>query len=374
MPEKEYRQGGTRSGGGRILILSVIAMLAGYFIAGRAVDFFRDSGEVSVQFETMNTYGSITLPKGSGAGSRGAEAAELAKQAVLNVNALMSPFGETSDIRRLNEAGAGQWIAVSPETWTVVMEALRWHRLSEGAFDPTIGPIKRLFTFDRSEADEFPDEATLAAARERVGAEKLRFDREGMRLSWAVDGMRLDLGAIAKGYAADLAADALLQNGVKSALIEIGGELRLLGVRPGSPPGPWKVGIRSPSGDDVHEKLELANAAVATSGDYERFFVYQGKRYEHIIDPRIGLPIADGVASVTVIHPNSCLAADALATTMCVLGPDAGRDFLERQALGLFSSGVRVIMLTGEGETPPRRIEFEVEAGGTLSVVETPLE
>lgn len=340
-------------------------MLAGYYIAGRAVNVFRDRGEAVLQFDTMNTYGVITIPKGSGAAIAPEDVANTAEQAVQRVNELMSPFGDGSDIRRLNEASAGQWVEVSPQTWTVVMEALRWHRLSGGAFDPTIGPIKSLFRFDQGEAESFPDAGTLAEAKARVGAEKLRFDREGMRLSWTVDDMRLDLGAIAKGYAADQAAAVLLRNGVKNALVEIGGELRLIGERPGPPAGPWKVGIRRPSGDGVQERLELRDAAVATSGDYERFFTYQGKRYEHIIDPREGLPIAGGVSSVTVIHPDSCLAADALATTMCVLGPEEGREFLERQALGLFSSGVRVVMFAGG-----RRFEFEVDTTGTLTATE----
>ena len=155
---------------------------------------------------------------------------------------------------------------------------------------------------------------------------------------------------------------------MKNALVDIGGELRLIGLKPGTPPVPWRVGIRDPRGGDVLETLELSGASVATSGNYENFFAYRGKRYQHIIDPRTGLPLADDVAGTTVIHPRSCLAADALATTMCVLGPDAGEDFIRDQALGLFSQGVRVIMLFAKPGGELGRKEIVVEEGGMVKV------
>lgn len=357
-----------RSNLNRILVLSMLAMLFGYFAAGRAGWLWRNNAAALREFETMRTYARIIVPEGSGSSLTPTELADLAEQAVQEVNNLMSPFGETSDIRRLNQAGAGVWVEVSPATWTVVMEALRWHRLTGGAFDPTIGPLKRLFVFDRKETDAWPTPERLAEARARVGAEKLRFDREGMRLSWDVDGMTLDLGAIAKGYAADRAASVLVANGAQNALVDVGGELRVLGEKPEQPPTPWRVGVRDPRFEnDVKETLDLSNAAVATSGDYENYFFYRGKRYEHIIDPRLGLPLAEGVAGATVIHPDSCTAADALATTMCVLGPDEGRTFLQSQALGLFSRGVKVILYLAKQEGGIRRLEFIVDKTGAMT-------
>jgi thiamine biosynthesis lipoprotein len=299
--------------------------------------------------------------------------ADLAEKAVREVDALMSPFGGDSDVRRLNGAPAGVWVEVNPLTWRVVMEALRWHRLSEGAFDPTIGPVKGLFQFNRTEVDSWPDAQALAEARERVGAKKLLFDREGMRLSWERDGMILDLGAIAKGFAVDRAAEVIAAQGVKNAIIDVGGELRLLGQKPGDPPAPWRAGIRHPrDGGRMLETLELSGQAVATSGDYENFFVYRGRRYEHIIDPRSGLPLAGGAASVTVIHPQSCLAADAMATTLCVLGPDQAGEFMRRQAWGLFSRGVRAIVLLVGPDGALRRREFNLDQAGALRIKDNP--
>ncbi len=365
---------GKRSAGW-LLVFAACGLIIGLLASRSPLSYFIPPDKASVDFQTMRTFAVITIPAGSGATGNVEEIAQLAKAAVMKVDELMSPVGEKSDVHRLNNTPADQWVDVHPLTWKVVMEALRWHRLSNGAFDPTIGPIKALFKFNKDEAVSWPDAKTLAEARSRVGAEKLHYDREGMRLLWAVDHMRLDLGAIAKGFAADEAARVLLSYGVKNALVNIGGELRTLGKKPGSPPIPWRAGIQHPRRDDMEEKLELENAAVATSGDYENYFTYQGKRYEHIIDPKSGLPISSGPASVTVIHPNSCLAADALATTLCVLGPENGKVFLERQAVGLFSAGIRVIMLLPDPnlEAGGKRIEFVInkDTKGKLIVKES---
>ncbi len=354
----------------RLMILSIAAMAVGYLLANRLDWLWRDTSPATREFEVMRTYARVVVPEAPAGGATPAELAALAEKAVREVNDLMGPVGESSDVRRLNQAPAGTWVEVNPLTWHVVMEALRWNRLSGGAFDPTIGPVKRLFKFDKSDTDTWPSEKELAEAKAKVGADKLLFEREGMRLAWKVDGMSLDLGAIAKGFAADRAAEVLLSNGVRNALVDIGGELRLVGMKPGNPPVPWRAGVRDPRGGDVLETLELTDAAVATSGDYENYFMYKGKRYEHIIDPRTGLPLAEGVAGVTVVDPRSCLAADALATTLCVLGPEAGEEFIRGQALGLFSRGVRVIMLVVRPEGGLRRIEFVVDEGGGVKVSE----
>ncbi len=355
-----------RQGPGRTLVLILVAGIAGYVFAGHGFRWlWRDSAGVRHNFETMRTYARITIPDGEGESISPADIARLAEQAVQEVNALMGPVGEYSDIRTLNSAGKNRWVEVHPRTWAVVMEALRWHRLTNGAFDPTIGPLKRLFTFSGGE-EPWPDETTLEQARAKVGADKIRFNREGLQLSTTVDGMVIDLGAIAKGYAADRAADVLLANGVRNALVDIGGELRVLGMKPGNPPTPWRAGIRNPRKDEVLEELPLTNVAVATSGDYENFFFHNGQRYEHIIDPRSGTPLAEGVASVTVIHPDSCLAADALATSLSVLGVEEGEKFLRSQALGLFSTGVQVIILTIDGKDRLVRTEFNVDDKGDV--------
>ncbi len=360
-------------GGSWLFLLAACGIIIGLAASRTPLSHFMKPEKATVDFQTMRTFAVITIPAGSGTSENPEEVAELAKAAVLQIDQLMSPVGENSDIRRLNNTPAHQWVDVHPLTWQVVMEALRWNRLTDGAFDPTIGPIKALFKFDQREAGSWPDEKTLAEARKKTGAENIHYDREGMRLYLDADGMRIDLGAIAKGFAADQAARVLQAHGVQNALVNIGGELRILGKKPGHPPTPWHTGIRHPRLDEMAEKLELEDAAVATSGDYESYFTYQGKRYEHIINPHTGLPLSSGPSSVTVIHPNSCLAADALATTLCVLGPEKGKAFLEKQAMGLFTNGVRVIMLLSDDATREtgKRYEFTINTKGQLTAQET---
>ncbi|MDR1611658.1 MAG: FAD:protein FMN transferase [Planctomycetota bacterium] len=358
--------------GGSVFLLALLAGLAAYFLVVRW--FGADDDPVDRGFQVMNTHARVVVPEGTSEFPP-SKLADMAVAAIREVDRLMSPFGEESDVRRLNAAEAGEWVEVSPETWTVVMDALRWHRLSGGAFDPTIGPLKRLFRFDGGELRAWPDETALAEARSKVGAQKLRFEREGMRLIRERPGMLLDLGAIAKGYAVDRAIEVLLRENVASALVEVGGEIRTIGMKGGPGGRPWRTGVRDPRKDDVLAVMEMSGGAVATSGDYESFFLFDGKRYQHIIDPRTGMPLTGAAASVTVRHPTSCMAADALATTLVVLGPDAGAEFLRGQALGLFSEGVEVDMLfLGEGDSL-KRIFMSVDREGNFSSPkETPVE
>lgn len=363
MPESDRLP--RRAGGGRsTLFLALAAGLVGYFLSVRW--FGEDMGAVDRSFQVMNTRARVVVPEGTSNVSP-ARLADMAEAAIREVDRLMGPFGEESDVRRLNEAAAGEWVEVSPATWTVVMDALRWHRLSGGAFDPTIGPVKRLFRFDGDEMIAWPDGEKLAEARSNVGADKLLFEREGMRLSWQKTGMRLDLGAVAKGYSVDRAVEALLREGVAAALVDVGGEIRVVGGKDGAGGKPWRTGVRNPRKDDILDVVEMTGGAIATSGDYENYFFFEGKRYQHIIDPRTGSPLAGAPASVTVRHPDSCMAADALATTLVVLGPESGAKFLEEQALGLFSSGVEVDMYLAESEGVLKRYRFSVDREGNFS-------
>jgi thiamine biosynthesis lipoprotein len=344
-------------------------MAIGYFVAsGRSG---RSGEDVTREFEVMRTRARLFIPAGSGSSLAPSELADLAEAAIREIDRLMSPVGEDSDIRRLNSISSGVWIEVHPLTWRVVMEALRWHRLTGGAFDPTIGPVKRLFKFDRSEDGAWPDAGALADAKKRVGAQKLLFDREGMRLSWAQNGMSLDLGAIAKGFSVDRAADVLRDKGVRNAIIDVGGELFLMGMKPGDPPSAWRTGIRHPREGDILETLELSDRAVATSGDYENYFIHNGERHEHIIDPRSGLPLSKGIASVTVVHPGSCLAADAAATAFSVLGPEQTGEFIKNQSLGLFSRGIQAIIVSIEPAGGFSRREYSLDDKGALRTEES---
>ena len=238
------------------------------------------------------------------------------------VSAALSDYHDASELNRLCDRYAvGVPEPVSDDLFRVLRAARGFSETSGGAFDVTVGPVVKLWRRTRR-TRELPDPADLAAARERVGWEAVTLDEEARTVTFARPGVRLDLGGIAKGYAADAALAALRERGITRALIDAGGDL----VAGDPPPGRdgWAVGL----GGEDGELLSLANAAVATSGDAYKFTEVAGVRYSHIVDPRTGLGLTDR-STVTVIAADGTT-ADALASAVSVLGPENGVALLER--------------------------------------------
>jgi thiamine biosynthesis lipoprotein len=244
------------------------------------------------------------------------------------VEASMSAHRDDSEVARLN--AAAEPVEVSAATAEVLELGLQMAATSGGAFDLTLGRLKTLWGFD-GDAPRVPSDPEIAAALRGIGPTSLHL--EGRRVTKGDAALGVDLGAIAKGYAVDRAVAALQAAGIRHASVNAGGDLRLIGDRGGRP---WRIGIQHPRDPQgVLVTLELADAAVVTSGDYERFFEVDGVRYHHILDPRVGRP-ADACRSVTVVAA-SAAEADALATAAFVLGPEAGRRLVEsRGGLALF--------------------------------------
>jgi thiamine biosynthesis lipoprotein len=266
--------------------------------------------------ETMGTTWSVRLvadevPPGLPAGIRG----------VLDlVTAQMSTWEPGSDISRFNAAPADTWHALPSELFTVLQHAVAVAEDSGGAFDPTIGPVVNLWGFGPDGRRSVPEPGRLAAELDRCGWQRLVLDRDGRR-ALQPGGLYLDLSGIAKGYAVDLVASHVHRAGIASFLVEIGGELRGLGVKPDG--SPWWAALETPAGIASETIVALHGLSVATSGDYRRFFVDGETRYSHTIDPRTGHPVTGDLASVTVLHPE-CMRADALATVLGVLGVEDG--------------------------------------------------
>jgi thiamine biosynthesis lipoprotein len=245
------------------------------------------------------------------------------------VDVEMSTYREDSELSRFNRSSAGQWFAVSAHLLEVIEVAKQVSEQSGGAFDVTVAPLVELWGFGPNKPRELvmPSEDKLAAVRAVVGNDKLEIDRASGQLRKTVDGLRVDLSAIAPGHAADRLAVLLDAAGWTNYMVEIGGEVR---VRGSSPRGEaWKVGIERPTADAtgsraVHSVVGVRDANVATSGDYRNYWELDGVRYSHTIDPRTGRPITHALASVTVVHPESAALADAWATALNVLGPDEG--------------------------------------------------
>ena len=252
------------------------------------------------------------------------EAMEAAFQEVEKVNFLMSHYRPESEVSRISRNAGTKEVVVSVETLEVIERALFFSRLSGGAFDVTIGPVFRLWDF---RAAKIPDDETLRENLKRVDYRKLRVDSARSSVLLEKPGMELDLGAIAKGYAVDRACEALQRKGMENFLVNAGGDLKAHGARETGVP--WVVGVRHPRGpSDFLAKIRPRNAAVATSGDYEKFFIKEGERYHHILNPLNGKP-ARKCQSVTVMT-TSGMDADALATAVFVLGPAKGFQLLEK--------------------------------------------
>lgn len=249
------------------------------------------------------------------------------------IDALMSTYREDSELSRFNRAPVGVPFFVSPPVAEVIAESLRIARLSEGAFDVTVGPVVNLWGFGPQKRPErVPDDEALAAALARVDIHALRLDDGQLSKSKPV---YIDLSGIAKGYAVDQVAEYLEAQGIQDYLVEIGGEIRTHGEKPDG--SPWRIAVEKPISTErsVQRILELGNAAVATSGDYRNYFESNGVRYSHTIDPQTGRPITNRVASVTVITER-CMTADALATAFTVMGAEAGLAMAERENIAVY--------------------------------------
>ena len=249
------------------------------------------------------------------------------------VNAAMSTYLSTSEVSRFNNHDGSGWFPVSTATARVVIEAQRVSSLTDSAFDITVSPLVNLWGFGPGACSgRVPSAEKISTLRERCGYDKLSVRLDPPAVQKHATKVQIDLSAIAKGYAVDTVAEHLRSLAVESYLVNVGGEMRAAGEK--APGVPWRAGIETPVsiGRSVYRTLRLEDRALATSGDYRNFFVSGGKRYSHTIDPRTGRPVTHALASVSVLV-ETCMEADALATALLVLGPEAGYHLAERLKL-----------------------------------------
>jgi thiamine biosynthesis lipoprotein len=251
------------------------------------------------------------------------------------VNQQMSTWIKDSEISRFNRYDGSDWFDVSADTAAVMAEALRIGRLSNGAFDITMGPLINLWGFGPGKQERrVPEDRQIAEVMERIGFQKLSVRLSPSSLKKESADVSCNFSGIAKGFGVDKTAEYLDSKGFVNYLVEIGGEIRARGVKSGGLP--WKVAIAAPDGSsNYHKALLLKNVSMATSGDYHNYFEKDGVRYSHTVDPVTGRPITHTLASVTVIH-DSCMTADALATAINVLGPVKGFDLAVKENLPVF--------------------------------------
>ena len=251
--------------------------------------------------------------------------------------AQMSTWERDSNLSRFNRAPAMSWQVLPDALFKVLACALDIAHASDGAYDPTVGPLVELWGFGPSrEGHRIPDADALLAARERIGWRSIQL-RHDSHAAWQPGGVSVDLSAIAKGHGVDAVVAYLRRVGIERALIDVGGELYGLGCKAGGTP--WRVLVDAlpdddePAGDAVEPcVLQLRDMAAATSGDRWHRFEQAGRRYSHTLDPRTGMPVAHDTAAVTVVAADA-MRADAWATALTVMGGDDGLAFATRHGI-----------------------------------------
>jgi thiamine biosynthesis lipoprotein len=297
--------------------------------------------ETLLQGETM---GSAWTVKIAGALPEPAPLLQAGAQARFEaVDQALSTYRPTSALSRFNADESGDWLPIDPELGAVLAYALSLAQRSDGAYDITVGPLVNLWGFGPDPArNRAPDAEEIAAVRARVGWRKVEVDATRTRARKA-PGVRVDLSSLGKGRGVDRVAEYLDSAGVTNYLIDLSGKLRARGRNPAGKP--WRVAVEQPGADNapgtLPASIELRDASVATAGDYRRYFEADGRHYSHIIDPHTGYPVTHATLSATALGA-TCMEADALATVLMAMPPDA--------ALRLANEARIPALLVGRGE------------------------
>ncbi len=259
------------------------------------------------------------------------------------IEAELSTYRPESGLSVFNASDSTDWQPVSELLCESVAATLEISELSDGAFDVTVGPLVDLWGFGAEGMSfEPPEDALVEERLAIVGFENLQADCEQSSLRKAIPELRVDLSGWAKGYAVDQVAERLEELRIDNYLVEVGGELRTRGTNRSD--DAWVIAIESPdpAARSVYATVGISGQAVATSGDYRNFFEHEGVRYSHMIDTETGRPVTHDLAAVTIVHPSAAY-ADAVATAVHVLGPEAGYELVERE-------GIAALLLSYESD------------------------
>ena len=290
---------------------------------------------IKISGPTMGTSYNITLYPAVDKSLDSKQVQHRIDESLRRVNQQMSTWIKDSEISLFNKTQSTDWYPVSFEFAKVVEAAQSISKLSNGAFDITVGPLINLWGFGEDFKNNNPDDDAISAARANIGYQKLQVRLSPPALKKQIPQLQINLSAIAKGYGVDAIADQLEAAEVDDYLVEIGGEIRANGAKPNK--SLWRIAIEKPSTKErsIQQGILLDNTGVATSGDYRNYFEREGKRYSHTIDPATGKPITHTLASITVLH-NSAMMADGLATAIMVLGESKAKEFIANNKLSAY--------------------------------------
>lgn len=253
------------------------------------------------------------------------------------IDELMSPYKPASELSRINREAGKQAVKISSEQFDLIVRSLELSKLTHGAFDITFSSVGYLYDYRKRQE---PTDAQIAGALPGINYRHLILDRRAGTIRFARQGVRIDLGGIAKGHAVDRGIEILKKRGVKEAIVTAGGDSRVLGDRRGRP---WQVGVRDPrDSKGMVAVIPLINAAISTSGDYERYFERNGRRVHHIINPKTGKS-STGVRSVTIIGPDATT-TDGMSTSVFVMGVAEGMKLVDSM------SGIDAIIIDDLGK------------------------
>ncbi|WOH39133.1 FAD:protein FMN transferase [Thalassotalea fonticola] len=260
--------------------------------------------------------------------------AEQVDNLLKKINAQMSTYDKNSELSKFNQYRGNDARQISVELNQVLAESIRLAHLTDNTLDVTVGPLVNLWSFGpEKRAEKVPSQELIAATKQHIGIDKLNLDKRLLSKSDA--NVYVDLSAIAKGFAVDKVAELLEQHDINNYLVDIGGEMRVKGIKANKQA--WRIAVEKPiSGTRaVQQVIMPGDNAVATSGDYRNYFEDNGIRYSHTIDPDTGWPINHKLVSVTVVHPSS-MTADGLATAIEVMGPEKGFKFAKANNLAVY--------------------------------------
>lgn len=255
------------------------------------------------------------------------ERIDAAIREIQRIEQLLTTYSEDSETNLINRNAGISAVPVSRETFELIQRSIRISAITQGAFDITYGSVdKRLWNFD-THMQRLPDKVTAKKMVRLINYRNIILDDETTTVLLKEKGMRIGFGGIGKGYAAEKAKYVMKEMGVKSGIVNASGDLSTWGYQPDGKP--WTIGIADPNAvGRLFSYMNITNMAIATSGNYEKYIMIDGKRYSHTIDPRTGLPVR-GIKSVTIISVNAEI-ADAMATPVMIMGTRAGLDMIDQ--------------------------------------------
>lgn len=312
-----------------------------------------DTIPASKEFFAMDTYMEVDAY-----GDNGEKAVAKAEKEVNKLDSILSTGKSTSEISKLNK---NKKQVVSADTMSLIKESVKISKETNGAFNPTIYPLMELWGFTTKNY-YVPKDNEIKPLLNHMDIDNIKIDESKNEVSFKDSNMKIDLGAIAKGYTSSKIIDIFKDNNIKSGMVTLGGNVQVLGKKPDG--SLWKVGIQNPISESEYlGVLQTSDKAVITSGGYERNFTKNGKTYHHILDPSNGYPANNGLTSVTIISSDGTL-ADALSTSLFVMGKDKAIDFYKKSNYNfdfiLYTSDNKLIISDGIKDTFSSDLDIKV--------------